>query len=327
MTRSTLTTPRAALAIRRSDDLKVPIRLGEEVRAALDDGRPVVALETNVTANGLPAPRRVAAGLECERRVRASGAVPASLAVLDGTVVVGLVQHEHERLAEGARKIGSRELAATVASRGSGATTISAAMAVAELTGIDVVASAGLGGVHRDYGDTMDVSADLHQLARSRVVVVSAGVKSVLDIARTLEFLETRGVPVIGYRCDDFPAFLCRSSGLPNPQRIDDPQVLADAIRLHRTLPGTGSVLVTHPIAVDDALDEQEVGAAIERALVRAAAEGVRGAAVTNFLTREVAAATVGRSSVANEAVVLQVAAVGAEVAAALAVTPPRQAR
>lgn len=174
------------------------VRVSEEVRDALGAGMPLVALESNVTSNGLPQERRLVVAREAESRIRAQGAIPATIAVIDGQCVVGLSEHQHEVLARGARKLSSRDLGSATARGATGATTISATMAIAELVGIEIVASAGLGGVHRGYQETLDVSPDLHQLVRSRSVVVCAGVKTVLDIPRTLEFRETHGVPMLG---------------------------------------------------------------------------------------------------------------------------------
>lgn len=296
-----------------------PMRFSPEVDDALHSGRPVVALESNVISHGLPRPLNIDSAWEVEDAVRRGGAVPATTAVIDGEVVVGLSDIEIEIMstAEGISKTSSRSLAACLAAGKTGATTIAATMVIAEAAGIATVASAGLGGVHRDVAQTLDISADLGQLSQSRVMLVCAGAKSILDLPKTLEYLETQCVPVIGFRSDDFPAFYVSSSGLRCPTRVDDPDALARTARLHWSLPGTGSVVITHPINDDQALGRDTVETAIQQALVEADAQQVTGAAVTKFLMRAVDRATAGQSSAANAAVLASTADVAAEVAVA----------
>ncbi|MBF6174780.1 pseudouridine-5'-phosphate glycosidase [Nocardia blacklockiae] len=293
----------------------------DEVRDALHDGRPVVALESNVVAHGFRRPENVTIALEVEQAVRDGGAVPATIAVADGRVLVGANPAELERLgtATGVAKVTTRDLAVALARGGLGATSIAATMAIADRVGIATVASAGLGGVHRGAETTMDISADLTELARTRLLVVCAGVKKILDAGLTLEFLETQGTPVIGFRHRGFPAFYCRESGYDTQVRIDDPHHLAEIARFHRHLPGTGSLLITHPIPAADALDGDAVEEAIRAALDRAAAERVTGPAVTTFVLRAVDAATGGAAAAANRAVLISTAAVAAEIEAARA--------
>lgn len=300
-----------------------PIRITEEIDTALRRGDPVVALESNVIAHGFRRPGNIAVGREVEQVVRDGGAVPATTAIVDGSVVIGLADTELERLATapGVAKVSSRDIAVALAGGGLGATTISATMALAQRVGIGTVASAGLGGVHRGAEDSLDISSDLTELARTELIVVCAGVKKILDIGRTLEFLETQGTPVIGYRYDRFPAFYCRDSGFPVPVRIDEPARIAEVARLHREFTGSGSVLVTHPIPEADAVDSDTIEVAITQALADAAAAGITGPAVTTAVLRAVDAATGGTAAAANHAVLLSttVAATEIEVARAAA--------
>ena len=297
----------------------LPLRFAPEVEDALHSGRPVVALESNVISHGLPRPLNLESAREVEQAVRAGTAVPATTAVIDGEIVVGLSSAELELIGttEGVRKASSRGLAACLASGGLGATTIAATMVIAEAAGIPTVASAGMGGVHRDVAESMDISSDLVQLTRSKVMLVCAGAKSILDLPKTLEYLETECVPVIGYGSDDFPAFYLTSSGLKCPSRIDDPHELARAARFHWAIPGAGSLVVTHPIEPDRALDTATVENAIDQALAQAHEQAVSGAAVTKFLMRSVDRATAGEASAANAAVLASTASVATEIAGA----------
>lgn len=296
-------------------------RLSDEVRDALRSGRPVVALESNVVAHGFRRPDNVAIAFEVEQAVRDGGAVPATIAVADGHIVVGTDPQELERLgtATDVAKVTTRDLAVTLARGGLGATSISATMAIANQVGIATVASAGLGGVHRGAETTMDISADLTELARTRLLVVCAGVKKILDAGLTLEFLETQGTPVIGFRHRGFPAFYCRDSGYDTPVRIDDPHRIAEIARFHRQLSGGSSVLITHPIPAADALDGDAIEAAIRQALDRADAEHLTGPAVTTFVLRAVDATTGGAAAAANRAVLISTAAAAAEIETARA--------
>ncbi|MFF0488054.1 pseudouridine-5'-phosphate glycosidase [Nocardia sp. NPDC004068] len=296
-------------------------RFSAEVADTLARGGPIVALESNVVAHGFRYPDNVRIALEVEDAVRAAGAVPATIAVLDGRVVVGASTAELERLATASdvAKVTSRDIAVTLVRGVPGATSIAATMALADRVGIATVASAGLGGVHRGAQTTMDISADLTELARTRLIVVCAGVKKILDAGLTLEFLETQGTPVIGYRYDRFPAFYCRDSGFRAPARLDDPAEIARAAALHLRLGGSGSVLVTHPIPEADALDGDRIEAAITAALARAEAERITGPAVTTFVLRAVDAATGGDAAAANRAVLISTAVAAAEIEAARA--------
>jgi pseudouridine-5'-phosphate glycosidase len=299
--------------------MRIPLSIAEEVSDALADGSAVVALESNVITHGLPYPDNAATARRVEAAVRAGGAVPATIAVADGRILVGLGDSDVERFAStpGIPKVSSRDLAVALAGGGLGATTVASSMVAAELAGVRFFASAGIGGVHRDGARTMDVSPDLIQLTRSKLAVVCAGAKSILDLGLTLEFLETHCVPVVSYRSDDFPAFYCVSSGFPSPQRVDDAETLARAVETHWALGRQGSVLITSPTKQEDALPREEVESAIVAAVAAAERDGVRGAAVTKRIMRAVDAATAGRSAAANMAVLASNAEVAGRLAAA----------
>jgi pseudouridylate synthase len=295
------------------------VRLGEEVALALSDGRPVVALESTIFSHlGLPSPANAEALQRCTAAVRGAGAVPALTAVLDGVAVVGVAGDEHDRILGPARKAAERDLAVAVAQRWAvGATTVSASLALADLAGVAVFATGGIGGVHRGAEVTGDISADLDAIAHHPVVTVCAGAKAFLDLPRTLEHLETLGVPVLGMGTDDFPAFYTRSSGLRVPHRVDSAEEAA-AVFANRARP-TGGVLVTVPIPVAAALDAADLDQALLGALEDADAAGLSGAAITPFVLRRIAEATEGRSVPANLALAEENARVAGQIAAALA--------
>lgn len=289
----------------------------EEVRAALAERRPVVALESSVIAQGLPPPYNLSSAQACEAAIRGEGAVPATLAVIDGQVKVGLGAAELERLASeaGLLKLGARDLGVAVARGGTGGTTVSATLRIAALAGIATFATGGIGGVHR--GDGSDVSADLPALAQHPVTVVCAGAKSILDLPRTLELLETLGVPVIGLRTGEFPAFYADRSGLPLEHTAPDEAALAQVIAAHRALGGQG-VLVVQPCPAEVALPAEEIERAVARALARAEQQGIRHKALTPFLLGAVAEATQGRARTANLALLEHNARSAARLAVAL---------
>ncbi|MEM7710770.1 MAG: pseudouridine-5'-phosphate glycosidase [Pseudomonadota bacterium] len=293
------------------------IRVTTEVRDALADGGPVVALESTIVSHGMPWPQNAEVALRVEEAVREEGAVPATVAVVDGVCCAGLDRGQVERLGRGGDvvKAASRDLGACVAKGLTAGTTVSATMRIASLAGIGVFATGGIGGVHR--GDGMDVSADLTELARTDVLVVCAGVKSILDITRTLEMLETLRVPVAVFGADAFPAFYTRSSGLVAGERFDDPATIA-AARAANTALGLGTgMLVANPIPEDHALPEDEIGATIGQALAAAAAQGVTGKDVTPFLLGRLNAVTEGRALGANIELVLNNARLAARIAVA----------
>jgi pseudouridine-5'-phosphate glycosidase len=294
------------------------IRVSAAVAAALAAGRPVVALESTIFSNlGLPAPANGEALRRCLAAVRDGGAEPAVTAILDGQARVGLEPGEEERVLTGTRKVAERDIAVAVAQGAPvGVTTVSASVALAHAAGVQVFATGGIGGVHRGAELTGDISADLDALASHPVVTVCAGAKAFLDLARTLEYLETAGVPVLGWQHDWFPAFYLRSSGLPVPHRVETAQVVADVLRF-RTRERTG-VLLTVPIPPADELDAAALNQALDAALAACAAEGVAGAAVTPFVLARIERQTAGASVPANLSLAENNARVAAEVAAAL---------
>ena len=295
------------------------VLIAEPVSRALAAHRGVVALETTVVTHGLPHPKGLEVAHAMEARVLAAGAEPATIGVLDGRMRVGLTREELERLAgtSGVPKLNLSNLAATLAAGGSGSTTVAATMLAAHHAGIGVFATGGIGGVHRGAEQTDDVSADLTALARLPVVVVCAGAKSILDLSRTVERLETYGVPVYGYRCDEFPAFWRRSSGLKLDRRFDELQPLASAIREHHAL-GTGTgVIVANPVPEAAEMDERTYDRAMERALARVQKQGIRGRGVTPAILEAIQEATGGKATSSNIALLEH----NATVAAGLAVT------
>ena len=298
------------------------IELSPQVSQALADGTPVVAMESTIFSTlGLPVPHNAEALRRCTAAVEAGGAVPAVTAVLDGRWRVGLRADEQERVLSGTRKVAERDLAVAAAqSWDVGVTTVSASVALAARVGIPVFATGGIGGVHRGVELSGDVSADLDALASHPVVTVCAGAKSFLDLARTLEVLESSGVPVLGWRSPDFPAFYVRSSGLPVPHVVQTAEEVARVLRL-RSRPQTG-VLLTVPIPEADELDPARHDAALQTALEQAAAAGITGAAVTPYVLDRVGRATEGGSVPANLALAENNAAVAAQVALALAAAP-----
>jgi pseudouridine-5'-phosphate glycosidase len=293
-------------------------RCSDEVAAALAAGRPIVALESTIFSHlGLPSPNNAEALDRCVAAVRAGGAVPAVTAVLDGVARVGLDDAEHARVLGPGRKVAERDLAVAVAQGWEfGATTVSASVALAAHAGVEVFATGGIGGVHRGAELTGDVSADLDAIAHHPVVTVSAGAKAFLDLARTLEHLETAGVPVLGWRHDWFPAFYTRSSGLRVPHRVETAAEVA-AVHAHRSRPATG-LLVAVPIPEADELDAEELDAVLVRALADAAGAGIVGAAVTPFVLGRIGDATAGRSVPANLALAEHNAMVATEIAVAV---------
>ncbi|MEU5512217.1 pseudouridine-5'-phosphate glycosidase [Streptomyces fungicidicus] len=298
------------------------LMVSEEVREALAANRPVVALESTIIAHGLPRPRNLEVALELEAAVRREGAVPATIAVLDGRPRVGLDEKQLERIASGAgiRKLGHRDLPLAVATGADGATTVSATALLAALAGVRVFATGGLGGVHREWTVTQDESADLGLLARTRITVVCAGVKSILDVPATLQRLETLGVAVAGYGTDRFPGFYLSDSGHPVDWRLDTPGQVAEVMRAQDALRGPGSALiVANPVAEEEQLDPVLHARVLDEALRACRAEGVTGQAVTPFLLGHLVRGTDGASLAANLAAVRGNVRLAARVAAAWA--------
>jgi pseudouridine-5'-phosphate glycosidase len=295
--------------------------IAPEVAHALRDGRAVVALESTIITHGMPHPQNVATARDVEDIVRAEGALPATIAVIGGRIKVGLSPDELDWLgtARDVMKLSRADLPFAVSAGRHGATTVAATMICAHLAGIRVFATGGIGGVHRGVEETLDISADLDELARTPVAVVCAGAKAILDLPRTLEYLETRGVPVVGYQTDNLPAFWSRDSGLPVPIRLDSPFAIAALIRTKADLGLDGGVLVANPVPEADEIPSREIAAHIEAALTEARQRGIKAKAVTPFLLGHMFEITGGRSLSTNIALVKNNAALAARIAAALA--------
>ncbi len=293
-----------------------------EVAAALAAGRPVVALESSIISHGSPWPKNVDTALKLEAEVRAGGVVPATCAILDGRIKVGLNGDEFERLGRGGHdmaKVSRRDIAVLLANKSNGATTISATMIIADLARIRVVSAGGLGGVHRGAQESFDISADLQELARTPVALVCAGIKSILDIRLTLEHLETLGVPVIGYRTDSLPGFFSRDSEFGVDVRIDSPLQIARVMKANWTLGLYNGIVVANPVPEPFALAREVVDLAIEQAQDEADVEGITGKDVTPFLISRVNALTGGSSGTASVELGLNNARLAAEIAVAYA--------
>jgi pseudouridine-5'-phosphate glycosidase len=295
------------------------LELADEVAAALREGRPVVALESTLVAHGMPWPRNVETAHALEFVVREAGAVPATIAVVDGRAKAGLAADDIERLGrgDGVAKVSRRDLPVVLARGDTGATTVAATMIVAALAGIPVFATGGIGGVHRGAETTFDVSADLQELARTSVAVVCAGAKSILDLGLTLEYLETHGVPVLGYRTDRFPAFYSRDSGFPLDARVDAAADIARVMQAKWQLGLDGGLVVANPIPAAHEVPRERVERATTQALADARAKGITGKAVTPFLLARVNELTGGESLEANVALVVSNARLAAQVAVA----------
>ncbi|GFN36279.1 pseudouridine-5'-phosphate glycosidase [Tepidimicrobium xylanilyticum] len=288
-----------------------------EVKKALEEGRSVVALESTIISHGMPYPKNVETALEVERIIRDRGAIPATIAILDGIIKVGLEKEEIEYLgkAEGVIKVSRRDLPLILAKGLNGATTVASTMIIANLAGIKVFVTGGIGGVHRGAEKTFDISADLQELARTNVAVVCAGAKSILDIGLTLEYLETFGVPVIGFKTDEFPAFFTRKSGFGVDYRVDEEKELANIIKTKWDLELNGGVVIGNPIPEEYELDYELINKAIEDALKEAEEKGIKGKEVTPFLLDKVKNITEGKSLEANIRLVYNNALVGANLA------------
>jgi pseudouridylate synthase len=293
------------------------------VAAAQAAGRPLVALESTIIAHGMPYPENVRTAREVEGVIRDLGAEPATIAVMDGRIRIGLSDDELELLGRSGNvhKVSRRDLPAVLAGGELGATTVAGTMICAALAGIEVFVTGGIGGVHRGAQETFDISADLQELARTSVAVVCAGAKSILDIALTLEYLETHGVPVLSCEQDNFAAFYTRDSGFRADFRLDDPAAQARFIRTKWDLGLAGGVVLSTPVPEADALTSEEADALTQRALAEAALQGITGKAVTPFLLDRIKALSGGRSLAANIALIKHNAEVGARLALALART------
>ena len=293
-----------------------------EVAEALAAGKPVVALESTIISHGMPYPKNVETALLVEQTIRENGAVPATIAVIGGRLKAGLSKDEIEHLGKSGRavaKASRRDLPVLVARGEDGATTVTTTMIIAHMAGIRIFATGGIGGVHRGAEVTMDISADLEELAQTPVMVVCAGAKSILDLGLTLEYLETKGVPVIGYGTEELPAFYTRKSGFGVDYRVDSPEELAAIFKAQRDLDYKGGMLVTNPIPEEYAMDKTIIDAAIEKALLEAKEQGIHGKETTPFLLAKVVELTGGDSLESNIKLVLNNAKVAARTAACLA--------
>ena len=300
--------------------LPAPVDIAPEVEAALRARGPVVALESTIVTHGMPHPQNVATARAVEAAVREAGAVPATIAVVAGRIRIGLQADELDWLgtATDVLKLSRADLPFAVAAGRHGSTTVAATMICAHLAGIRVFATGGIGGVHRGVETSLDISADLDELARTPVAVVCAGAKAILDLPRTLEYLETRGVPVVGYGTDDFPAFWSRESGLKAPIRLDTPEAAARLIDAKAALGLEGGVLVANPVPEADEIPRAVIAGHIEAALREAGRQGVAGKAVTPFLLARMVELTGGRSLLANVALIRANAALARRLARAL---------
>ena len=295
--------------------------LAPEVAEALENGRPVVALESTIISHGMPYPKNVETAMLVEETIRDNGAVPATIAVIGGRLKAGLSREEIEYLGKAGRavaKASRRDLAALVAAGKDGATTVTTTMIIAHMAGIDIFATGGIGGVHRGAETTMDISADLEELGSTPVMVVCAGAKSILDLGLTLEYLETKGVPVIGYGTDELPAFYTRQSGFGVDYRADSPAQLASMFSAQKELGMKGGMLVTNPIPEEYAMDKAVIDAAIEQALRESVEQGVHGKETTPFLLARVVELTGGSSLESNIQLVLNNATLAAKTAVEL---------
>ncbi len=292
----------------------------DEVREAIESGKPIVALETTIISHGMPYPQNIEMARTVERIIREQGAVPATIGIMDGRVKIGLNEQELEAFATSnpVEKVSRRDFPYLLSSGKIGATTVAATMIGAALAGIEVFATGGIGGVHREGETTMDVSADLTELAQTNVAVVCAGAKSILDIGRTLEYLETHGVPVIGYKTDEFPSFYARESGYGVDFRLDEPAQVADVLKKKWQLGLQGGAIVANPVPVESALRQAEIEGVIQQALSEAKEKNVTGKKVTPFLLARIKELTDGRSLETNIALVYHNAKVAAQIAVAL---------
>ena len=295
--------------------------ISPEVQKALAEGKPVVALESTIISHGMPYPKNVETAMLVEKTIRDNGAVPATIAIIGGRLKAGLSPEEIEYLGKSGRKVAKvsrRDLAAIVARGADGATTVTTTMIIAHMAGIKVFATGGIGGVHRGAETTMDISADLEELASTPVMVVCAGAKSILDLGLTLEYLETKGVPVIGYGTDELPAFYTRRSGFGVDYRVDTPAQLAAMFKAQQELGMKGGMLVTNPIPEHYAMDKEVIDAAIDQAVKESKEQGIHGKETTPFLLARVVELTGGDSLESNIQLVLNNAIVASKTAAEL---------
>ncbi|MFD2739297.1 pseudouridine-5'-phosphate glycosidase [Sulfitobacter aestuarii] len=303
----------------------LPLRFSKEVAEARDKGAPLVALESTIITHGMPYPQNLEVARQVEEDVRAAGAIPATIAVIDGELHIGLEADELETLAnaKGVAKLSRADMAVCIATGGTGATTVAATMIAAHAAGIEVFATGGIGGVHKGAEENFDISADLMELAQTPVSVIAAGAKAILDVPKTLEVLETQGVPVITVGQDHFPAFWSRLSALKSPLRLDDPEALAAAHRARAALGLPGGQLIANPIPEADEISRDELAPIIAQAQSDATHHEIKGKGVTPYLLQRIYELTEGRSLTANIALVRNNARLGAAVAIALSASAP----
>jgi len=276
----------------------IDMDISTEVQQALKTGQPVVALESTIISHGMPYPQNLETAHAVENIIREESAVPATIAIMNGRIKIGLSQHELEQFAKHTNqlKVSRRDLPLVLSQKQSGGTTVAATMICAKLAGIAVFVTGGIGGVHRENEKTMDISADLMELAKTNVAVVCAGIKSILDIPRTLEYLETQGVPVIGYKTEDFPAFYTPASGSLVQSRLDTPEEIASCMKIKWELGLDGGIVIGNPVQQEDAMDEAIIQQAISAALTDAAEQGIEGKDVTPFLLERINQLTEGKA-------------------------------
>ena len=295
------------------------LHINPEVESALRSNNPVVALESTIISHGMPYPKNVETALRVEQIVRDNGAVPATIGVMNGKCVVGMTKEEIETFGKASCvwKVSLRDLPYVVSQKLLGATTVAATMRIASMAGIKIFVTGGIGGVHRGAENTMDISADLTEMAQTNVAVISAGVKSILDIGLTLEYLETLGIPVLTVGSDEFPSFYSRESGYKSPLRLDTPEAIAKLLSAKWSMGLNGSVMIANPLSAEASIDPNEMEGHIQQALNAAATAGIKGKEVTPFLLKYIADYTKGESLEANIALICSNAALGAKIAGA----------
>ena len=297
----------------------IDMDISTEVQQAIKTGLPIVALESTIISHGMPFPQNLKTALTVEKIIREESAVPATIAILNGRIKIGLSQHELEQFAKHTSqiKVSRRDLPLVISQKQSGGTTVAATMICAKLAGIAVFVTGGIGGVHRESENTMDISADLMELAQTNVAVVCAGIKSILDIPRTLEYLETQGVPVIGYKPEEFPAFYTPLSGSLVQSRLDAPEEIAHCMKIKWKLGLDGGIVIGNPVQEQDAMDASIIQQAISEALRDAAQKQIEGKNVTPFLRERIYQITMGESLKSNISLVCNNAQLGAKIAVA----------
>lgn len=293
------------------------LRIREDIKKAIQAGKPVVALESTIISHGMPYPKNVETALKVEKEIRNNGALPATIGIIDGECVVGLTPEEIELFGsrKGVLKVSRRDLPIVIAKKEWGATTVATTMILASLAGIKVFVTGGIGGVHRGYNDTMDVSADLQELGNTNVAVVCAGIKAILDLPRTLEYLETMGVPVLGYKTEYLPAFYSKSSGLKLDAKVDTPEEIAQIMKEKWDMNLNGGLLITNPIPDEYSMDNILIENEILKAINAMEEKGIKGKDCTPFLLSHIKESTNGESLEANIELVLNNARVGSKIA------------